>query len=163
METIGTINVSEGTEINFFIDEFKDVLYANIRKFATTEKYTGPTKQGIMLNHANLKEIIKKIDDNIDKFKKSDTSAKETLKLDDQRYINIAITEFKEKKYFELREYLESESYSGPTKKGITINTDHFEKVLEFLKKMDEFLANPPKDVVFEKKEEKKPSKKENK
>ncbi|MDD3625860.1 MAG: transcriptional coactivator p15/PC4 family protein [bacterium] len=161
METIGTIKVSEGTEINFFIDQFKDVLYANIRKFASTEKYSGPTKQGIMLSHDNLKEIIKKIDDNIDKFKKSDTSAKETLKLDDQRYINIAITEFKEKKYFELREYLESEGYTGPTKKGITINTEHFEKVLEFLKKMDTFLANPPKDVVFENKDIPKRPKKE--
>ncbi len=139
METIGTIEMSKSIELKFYVEEFKEALYANIRKFITSEKYTGPTKKGIMLSHENLKEIIKKINTNIDSFKKSE-EVKQQVKLDDERYINIAIVTFKEKKYFELREYLDTEKYSGPTKKGVTIGVDYFEKTLEMLTKMDAFL-----------------------
>ncbi|MCK4667928.1 hypothetical protein KAU33_14325 [Candidatus Dependentiae bacterium] len=139
METIGTIEISKSTELNFYVEGYKDVLYGNIRKFITTEKYTGPTKKGIMLSHENLKEIIKKINDNIESFKKFE-EVKQEVKLDDERYINIAIVTFKEKKYFELREYLNTEKYSGPTKKGVTIPVAHFEETLVFLTKMDAFL-----------------------
>ncbi len=139
METIGTIEMSKSIELKFYVEEFKEALYANIRKFITSEKYTGPTKKGIMLSHENLKEIIKKINTNIDSFKKFE-EVKQQVKLDDERYINIAIVTFKEKKYFELREYLDTEKYSGPTKKGVTIGVDYFEETLVFLTKMDAFL-----------------------
>ena len=140
MEIIGTIEVSEKTEIRFFISEFKNNKYANIRKFFLGGKEPVATKKGILISKNNLKEIIKLIDEKLDLYKKQSTDAIQKIPLDEDNHLKIAVTEFKGKKYFEIREYVESESYSGPTKKGITINIEHFDKTLTHLKQMDEKL-----------------------
>jgi hypothetical protein len=59
LEQIDTIPVSKTTEICFFFDTYHGKRYANIRKFARSDRYTGATKQGIKLSRENLDAIVK--------------------------------------------------------------------------------------------------------
>lgn len=48
--------------------------------------------------------------------------------------IVVSLTEFKGRTYVDIREHIATESYSGPTKKGLRLDVEFFEDFLEVLK-----------------------------
>ena len=66
----------------------------------------------------------------IGSFKKSDNST-----------IVGKLTTWKNDLYIDLREYIESEGYSGPTKKGLRFHSENWEQFKKLVKEIDEALA----------------------
>ena len=48
----------------------------------------------------------------------------------------ISTSEYRGKEYVDIRKFVESEAYSGPTKQGIRFSTDLLPEVLESLEKV---------------------------
>jgi len=58
-KVVAVIKISEHTEIHVKAGaEFKGVQYVDIRKFVKSEKYTGYTKDGIMIPKEHLKDVV---------------------------------------------------------------------------------------------------------
>jgi len=57
-----------------------------------------------------------------------------SIKLDDGNEIKFSVDSFKGHKYVSVRKYLKSDTYSGPTKAGITLSPEIVGKINEALK-----------------------------
>ena len=67
---IGKIEVKDGTYIRAALSEWKGNLYADLREFVESEKFTGPTKKGIRFhceNWAKFMELIQQLDAEVKK------------------------------------------------------------------------------------------------
>lgn len=53
------------------------------------------------------------------------------LPVDEGAEIKISVDSFKNHKYISIRKYLKSETYTGPTKAGITLSTEMIDKVAQ--------------------------------
>ncbi len=66
---IGRIEIRDGTFIRASISEWKGNLYADLREFIESEKFTGPTRKGIRFHCENwpqFMELVKKLDKKIE-------------------------------------------------------------------------------------------------
>jgi len=61
-QVIDAIEITDSVEIVFYYDYLNDKVWANIREFIKSKKYTGPTKQGIKFDPVKLPEIKKAFD-----------------------------------------------------------------------------------------------------
>jgi len=50
--------------------------------------------------------------------------------------IVVSLTEFRGNYYFDIREYIKSESYTGPTKKGIRLDVELYPKFKEIIEEL---------------------------
>lgn len=69
------------------------------------------------------------------------------LDKNDETKIVFSLTEYKKLKYVDVREHVESESYTGFTKKGIRFNATMIDQWIESLQKVKDVLegrAEPP-------------------
>jgi len=93
-----------------------------------------PTKQGIRIQKANLEGCLKMFSDTepINNF---------SCEVGSGRSLNLTCTEglFGFGTKVDLRFFVENEKYSGPTKQGITINSDDFNAVCKLV---NEFVKN---------------------
>lgn len=63
------------------------------------------------------------------------------LALEDGNEIKFSVDSYRGHKYVSVRKYLKSETYSGPTKAGITLSP-------EIVTKISQALANLPQDIA---------------
>jgi hypothetical protein len=49
----------------------------------------------------------------------------------------FSLTEFKGRIYIDVREHIDTETYSGPTKKGLRLDTEFFDDFLKIVKAME--------------------------
>ena len=69
--------------------------------------------------------------------KKPNKNAKEVwVRVNDSTQIRIEVSEFKGQYRLDIREYIETEKYTGLTKKGINILTNHARELYEALGKV---------------------------
>lgn len=71
--------------------------------------------------------------------------------VNDSTKIRIELTEFKGVNRFDIREYIESEKYTGFTKKGINLPTEFLEEIYNSLGKI---LETAKSEDLFNPKEE---------
>jgi hypothetical protein len=57
-------------------------------------------------------------------------------KKDDLK-IKACLARFRNEIYVDIREYLENETYQGPTKKGIRFHSENWEAFYDLMKKLD--------------------------
>ena len=135
-QVVDTIELSESVKIVFFYDHFQDKVWANIRKFVKSKKYTGPTKQGIKFDPANLPEIK-------NAFEKAKAQAdmikdEEFLRISrsPNRDLVVHASVYKGSLGVDLRVWLKTEKYKGWTKDGIRFPVNILPQVLEAMQKM---------------------------
>ena len=69
--------------------------------------------------------------------KKPNKNVKEVwVRVNDSTQIRIEVSEFKGQYRLDIREYIETEKYTGLTKKGINILTNHARELYEALGKV---------------------------
>lgn len=73
------------------------------------------------------------------------------IKVNDTSKIRIELTEFKGVNRFDIREYVETEKYTGFTKKGINLPTEFLEEIHNSLGKI---LETAKAEDLFNPKEE---------
>ena len=57
-------------------------------------------------------------------------------KKDDQQ-IKASLTKYRNELYIDIREYVESEGYQGPTKRGIRFHSENWDAFFKMMKKID--------------------------
>lgn len=142
LKEMGSVGLSDESEIKFYVDEFKGYKYASIRTFLKREGYTGPTKAGVTLNPALLGSVIDLLanlpsepktleDQELGRFPK---------KMGSELVVRITI--YKDTTGVDLREWIDDGTYKGWSKKGVRLPYKDLPKSLEFLKEMQRFLAS---------------------
>lgn len=150
-QLIGKIEVSPTADLIFKISQYRGHYYANIRKFLHTERYNGPTKSGLALRSDLLDWLI----DQLKNIKRTVPSFQEVEigKKKKREGVDLAIHTTLSKRdnnilQLDIREYMEGEKYSGPTKKGFRFNVDKLSQVIKYLellaKKMGEMERAQP-------------------
>lgn len=154
MDIVGTIALTQASEIIFYVDTYKGRELANIRRFVKSEKYTGPTKSGIVLNKEQL-EIIYKILAKASNLI-SNPSEKELGKIpiSDNWFMRIGFNYFNGVYGLDIRQYFNTEKRTGPTKKGVRIPLDCFDETVGYCEKMLELINNPQKKETTSEKQE---------
>jgi len=130
---VGTIQLTRTTSLVFSVRPWKGRMLAHVRKFVSGEKYEGPTKSGLAMGGDVLMSVI----DALTRLKAEAPGAKEKrfAKVHKARDTDIIVTvippdDLKALPSVDLREYVDSESYTGPTKKGVRFAWD---KLTEFI------------------------------
>lgn len=135
-QVIDAIEITDSVEIVFYYDYFNDKIWANIRKFIKSKKYTGSTKQGIKFDPAKLPEIKNAFDK---AYKQADTIQDEEflrISRSPNRDLVVHASVYKGSVGVDLRVWLKTEKYKGWTKNGIRFTIDIIPRVLEALQKM---------------------------
>ena len=83
--------------------------------------------------------------------KKAKNEREVWIGVNDTTKIRIELTEFKGVNRFDIREYIESEKYTGFTKKGINLPTEFLEEIYNSLGKI---LETAKSEDLFNPKEE---------
>jgi hypothetical protein len=121
---VGTIQLTHSTRLVFSVRPWKGRMLAHVRKFVSGAKYEGPTKAGLTMGGDVLGSVI----DALIRLQMEVPSAEErqfakvhkggdtdivigVISPDDQTSLPSV----------DVREYVDAESYTGPTKKGVRI------------------------------------------
>jgi hypothetical protein len=130
---IGEISLHASARLVFSIGSWKGRELAHIRKFLSIERYDGPTKSGMAMTVEVLLQVIEALirlqtevpgigEKEFDRIAK--TGAKEiiihTVSPEDSQALPGV----------DIREYLETSRYTGPTKKGIRFSWDKLPEVI---------------------------------
>jgi hypothetical protein len=141
LKDLGTISLSETTQIKFYVDEYKGYKYGSIRTFIHGDSYTGPTKSGITLNAALLDgvlPILQKLPKELEA-----TEDVELARFPKKAGVELVvrITIFRDTTGVDLREWVEDSSYKGWSKKGVRIPYQEVPQAVSYLKEMRQLVA----------------------
>jgi len=120
--TIGTVSLSATSSLVFSVGEWKSRYFAKVRKFITTQRYQGPTKSGFSLNKSLLQELISALSSLEMTIPPQEEREFKTIEKGDTEYICIATLPAEnadDLPLVDVREYVDTSSYQGPTKRGI--------------------------------------------
>lgn len=130
---IGTIQLTQSTSLVFSVRPWKGRMLANVRKFVSGSKYEGPTKAGLAMVGDVLVSVIGALTQL--RAEVPEAEEKQFAKIRKSAGTEIVITlvppdDLKALPSVDVREYLDRESYTGPTKKGVRFPWD---KLSEFI------------------------------
>jgi hypothetical protein len=138
---VGSIKLTETSDIRFYVDEFKGHKYASVRTFVKGESYSGPTKSGVTLNARVLDEVLPVLE----KLPPEPAALEdvELLRVPKKAGVELVvrITLFKDTTGVDLREWVDEPDYKGWSKKGVRIPYKDLKAALEFLRKMKAAVA----------------------
>lgn len=141
---IGTIPLDENRELYFLISSFRGKRLAHIREFLKTARYTGYTKRGIAFNITTLESIINVL--NGFPSTQNVNHEQEIGKISKNNVATIIVRLIEQKKtyYLDIREYIETESYEGWTKKGVRIPLKAYDETKVFMYSLLDGLIEKP-------------------
>jgi len=130
---IGTIQLTRTTSLVFSVRPWKGRMLAHVRKFVSGEKYEGPTKSGMTMGGDVLMSVIDALTQL--KAEAPGVQEKQFAKVHKAGNTDIIVTvippdDLKALPSVDVREYVDSETYTGPTKKGVRLAWD---KLTEFI------------------------------
>jgi hypothetical protein len=124
---IGYIELTATTRIIFAVGSWKGQSRASIRKFVTTEKYAGPTKSGMSLDGATVVQLLAALRVLQATIPTNDPNQHVSVGKTRDWEIRIAIVPPDEDSRLpsvDIREYVDSARYAGPTKAGVRFGWD---------------------------------------
>jgi hypothetical protein len=148
---IGEVVLQGASKLIFSVNEWRGQFFGGIRKFVTTQRYEGPTKSGLALNKKLLQEVVRslaalektvpaKVDNEIAVIPKNGT---ENIKIS-----TLPSEDGEALPAVDVREFVDSPTYQGPTKKGLRFRWDLLPGVLscmrEQIKAIGEVERNEP-------------------
>lgn len=130
---IGKIVLSGSTELRFEIGSYKGKTLLNIRKYVDSARFTGYTKKGIALNRFQARKIFESLRKYSQDFSTDEND--EICRIGKNETTNIVTyivtpDEKNDKAALDVREYVDSESYTGWTQKGFRLSLDRLEEVI---------------------------------
>lgn len=138
---VGRLELTDSSDIRFYVDEYKGYKYASVRTFVKGESYSGPTKSGVTLNARVLDEVLKALE----KLPAEPAALEdvELLRVPKKAGIELVvrITLFKDTTGVDLREWVDEPDYKGWSKKGVRIPYKELAKAIGFLKQMKAAVA----------------------
>lgn len=136
LKEIGSVPLTDDSELKFYIDEYRGHRYGSIRTFVRRKNYTGPTKAGVTLNSALLDGVIEALA----KLPEGPEALKdmELARLPKKAGVTLVvrITIYRDTTGIDLREWVEDINYEGWSKKGVRIPYAGLPQSIGFLKEM---------------------------
>lgn len=148
LNNIGSLPLEEGEEIKFTIDAYRGYRYASIRKYMTSDSYSGATRAGITMTPEIVKAVAPLIarlpddpallkDEDLGKFAKRPGMS-----------VVVRVSTFKEAKGIDFRQWQEDDAYKGWTKKGIRLPASKIADIKKLFGLMAQALAETPIDEL---------------
>jgi hypothetical protein len=141
LQELGSVAVSEQSEIKFYVDEYKGRRYGSVRSFVKGDTYSGPTKSGVTLNARILDAVLPVLE----------KLPAEPAALEDQELLRIPkkagvelvvrVTIYKDTTGVDLREWVDEDGYKGWSKKGVRIPYKDLPAAVKLLGQMRPLLA----------------------
>jgi|GEM_PF-1006109 len=132
-DSVGTIELSASSSLVFTVDWWKGRQYANVRKHVNSSRYSGPTKSGLKIPGDVLIALIKALE----RLKAEVPGAEQIMFAHVAKAGNTEIVlsivppdDLAGLPSVDVREYVDSPNYQGPTKKGVRFAWD---KLPEFI------------------------------
>jgi len=145
LKQVGTIKVTDSSELRFYVDEFKGHAYASIRTFVERENYSGPTKAGLTMNLQLIGEVMGKLADLPDEPKITEDTEIARLPKKAGIELVIRVTIYQDTTGIDLREWVDDDNYKGWSKKGVRIEYKELANVRKYLGEMQAFLEEKKK------------------
>jgi len=146
-ELIGKITLGRNAELRFEISPYRGKQYINIRRFVDSPKFKGYTKKGITLTP----ELASQLLDGLNKYKQNyKTQYKnEICRIPKNETVKIIATiilpdDNHNSACFDVREYVQSENYTGWTQKGFRLSLEEMDNVISFLQQCLSKLNHKP-------------------
>jgi len=141
MDIVGKVELNDSSQCVFYVEEFRGKKFGSIRKFVESEAYSGPTKSGVVLNTDGIDELVALLGGLLKQTGKLQDKEVGKVQVQDGKFIAVNITTYREEQGLDIREYVDTEDYSGPTKKGIRLPVDAVKDAVGYLKTMKEKLV----------------------
>ncbi|MEK7857702.1 MAG: hypothetical protein AAB320_01050 [Elusimicrobiota bacterium] len=141
LKELGTLPLSETSELKFYVDEYKGYKYGSIRTFVKGETYNGPTKSGVTLNAAILAgaiEALSKLPAEPEALEDTEL-ARFPKKMGVELVLRVTI--HKDSTGIDIREWVQENDYKGWSKKGVRIPYKELPRTLQHLKEMKELVV----------------------
>jgi Transcriptional Coactivator p15 (PC4) len=133
---LGTVSLQGSASLVFRISQWKGRQYADVRKFYATAKYSGPTKSGLAMTGDILVGVIKALHQLQSEL--PGPQEQEFARVSKRGEVDIVIKtippdDLKSLPSVDVREYLDTPEYTGPTKKGIRFPWDKLPEIISLL------------------------------
>ena len=143
LKELGTVALTETSELKFYVDEYKGHRYGSIRTFIKGGAYTGPTKAGVTLNGRVLDVTIEALE----KLPAEPAALedKELARVPKKAGVELVvrITIYKDTTGLDLREWVDEPEYKGWSKKGVRIPYKDLAQTITYLRQMKALVAKP--------------------
>ncbi|NLX96720.1 MAG: hypothetical protein GXY83_11135 [Rhodopirellula sp.] len=119
---VGTIQLTHSTSLVFSVRPWKGRMLAHVRKFVSGAKYEGPTKAGLAMGGDVLVSVIEALTRL--NAEVPGVEERQFAKVHKGGDTDIVVTvippdDLKALPSVDVREYVDAETYTGPTKKGV--------------------------------------------
>ncbi len=135
-DAIGSVSLGPSTQLLFSLGWWKGQRYAHVRKYVESGRYKGPTRSGLALGSGALHQLL----ESLRQLSASppDRNTHEVVRFHKKGDTEIVITivppdDLKSLPAIDVREYVDSPGYTGPTKKGIRFAWDKLAEVTGLL------------------------------
>ncbi len=135
-EIIGKISLGRTAELRFERSLFKGKNYINIRRFVESANFTGYTKKGVTLSPDIAQQLVNALNqylqtseanrnDEICRLTKNETTEliARTLPPDEKHDVTS----------IDIREYVQTENYTGWTQKGFRLHINEIDNIINFM------------------------------
>jgi len=135
-QVVASFDVSKTSEVVFYYDFYKGRVWANIRKFSKSEKYTGPTGDGIKFEPRLLPSVIGALETAERHF--DSLSNEEFLRepKNKSRDLVVHASTYKGTVGIDLREWFKTKEGGGWAPQGIRFRAEYLPELIQSLKKM---------------------------
>ena len=133
---IGFVQLTETTRIIFSVGSWKGKSRGSIRKFIATDKYSGPTKSGLSLDGATVVQLLAALRALHSTVPAKDQKQHISVAKTHDWEIRIAIVPPDEDRALpsiDIREFVETPGYTGPTKKGVRFPWDRLKQFVQLV------------------------------
>lgn len=139
---IAAFEITLTTEVIFYFDYYRGRIWANIRKFVKSERYTGPTKDGVKFDLKHLPSILKALEE-ADTMR--DTMADDVfLRISKNRSVDLIVhaSTFKGTIGIDIREKYRMPDGSEGWGKGLRLGVEYLSDLIQALKLMNSTKPN---------------------
>ena len=135
-QVVASFEVTKTSEVIIYYDFYSGKEWANIRKFLKSNKYTGPTGDGIKFEPELLPSVISALEDAGGQF--DSLSDQEFLRAPKNKSRDLVIhaSMYKGSVGIDFREWFKSKEGGGWAPQGIRVRAEYLPELIEGLKKM---------------------------
>ena len=136
-QILAEISLRDYSKLVFSVGEWRGRQLASVRKFVTTQKYEGPTKAGLALASRLLSDLIVVLEELENSLPPKEEHEFGRITKSRTAYVRIATLPSGDEEVLpevDVREFVDSATYAGPTKRGIRFRWDLVPEVLACLR-----------------------------
>ncbi len=143
LKELGTISLSDSSELKFYVDEYKGHRYGSIRTFVKGDAYNGPTKAGVTLNSRVLDVTLPALEKL--PAEPADLADRELARAPKKAGVELVvrITIYKDTTGIDLREWVDEPEYKGWSKKGVRVPYKDLAAMVGYMRQMKALVAKP--------------------